>query len=88
MSAYITSSVTERRMNRSSSRPSYREKSSGSPNRTPTLRSRGRTVPGGWISYVLIIATGMIGTRASRAMRAKPVLPRYIVPFGERVPSG
>jgi len=50
MSAYITSSVTERRMNRSSSKPSYREKSSGSPNRTPTLRSRGRTVPGGWIS--------------------------------------
>ncbi len=37
---------------------------------------RGIFLPIGWILSVSIIATGMIGTLASSAIRASPVLPR------------
>ncbi len=37
---------------------------------------RGIFLPMGWIRSVPIIATGRTGTRASRAIRATPVLPR------------
>ena len=35
-----------------------------------------------------VTPTGITGTRASNAIRATPVLPRYSRPSGERVPSG
>ena len=52
------------------------EKSSGSPTMIPMRRMRGRRLPIGCTFSVSIIATGMIGTLASRAIRAIPVRPR------------
>ena len=88
ISSYMISSVIERRTNRSPSIPSYREKSSGGPILMPTRMIFGKTLPGGWILSVSIIATGSTGTPASSASRATPVRPRYSCPSGERVPSG
>ncbi len=48
----------------------------------------GITCPVGWALSVSIMATGITGTPASRAIRATPVLPLYSLPSGLRVPSG
>ncbi len=65
-----------RRSWRSPSIPAYREKSIGSPKRTPIRMTLGMILPVGWALSVPIMATGMTGTPASRASRATPVLPR------------
>ncbi len=75
ISSYMISSVTERRTNRSSSMPSYREKSSGLPIRTPGRISFGSALPGGCILSVPIMATGITGAPEASASRATPVLP-------------
>ena len=76
MSSYMISSVMDRRTNRSSSMPSYREKSSGLPMTIPTRPIFGMHLPVGCTLSVPIMATGMTGTPASSAIRATPVLPR------------
>ncbi len=72
----MISSVIDRSTNRSPASPSYREKSSGGPNRIPIRRIRGSFLPIGCTFSVSIIATGITGTPASSAIRATPVLPR------------
>ena len=86
--AYMISSVTERRMKRSSSSPWKREKSSGSPMTVPIRMILGILRPIGCAMLVPTITTGMTGAPDSSARRATPVLPRYIRPSGLRVPSG
>ena len=75
MIAYMISSVIDRRMKRSSDMPSYREKSSGVPNRTVGEMILLRILPGGAIRSVPITAHGITGTCARRASRATPVRP-------------
>ncbi len=88
MISYMISSVMDRSTNRSSSIPSYREKSRGSPNRTYGRAYRPNTRPGGAMTLVLTTAMGMTGTFAANAIRATPVRPRYRQPSWDRVPSG
>ena len=88
ISSYMISSVTERRTWRSSAIPSYREKSSGRPMMIPTRWMLGSLRPIGCTFSVPTMATGITGTRLSRAILATPTLPRYSRASGERVPSG
>ena len=88
MSAYMISSVIERSTKRSPDRPSYREKSIGLPILMRILCGFHILEPIGFALSVSNMATGMTWTRDSRTMRARPVLPLYSLPSGERVPSG
>ncbi|SHV06537.1 Uncharacterised protein [Mycobacteroides abscessus subsp. abscessus] len=80
--------MTARSMNRLPAIPSNREKSRGLPIFTVTLEKCQRAVPGGFMTLVPTMATGMTGTPVASAIRASPVLPLYRRPSGERVPSG
>src|ERR1017187_4372107 len=69
--ACMISSVMVRSSGPSACWPWYREKSSGSPNRTPgRTRVFGQSVPGGWNWKVLIMAHGITGAPDSTASRA------------------
>ena len=81
-------SVTARSDSRSGGVSGMSSKRRGLPNRTSMRLGFGTLAPAGMASNVPMSAAGMTATRDARAIRAAPVRPRYILPSGERVPSG